>query len=61
MKEPTGNTEAELIYWQQRAIKAEASAEQLENDMQYLREELLCARGELENVRYNYNYSGYDN
>lgn len=58
MKEPTGNTEAELIYWQHRAIKAEASMEQLENDMQYLREELLYARGELENERYD-NHQGY--
>ena len=54
MKEPTGNAEAELIYWQQRAIKAEVSVEQLENDMEYLREELLYARGELANERYNY-------
>lgn len=58
MKEPTGNIEAELVYWQQRAIKAETSLEQLENDMQYLRDELLYAMGALEVERYD-NQQGY--
>lgn len=58
MKEPTGNAEAELIYWQQRAIKAEASVEQLENDLVHLRNDAVYARGQLENEMYN--SSNYD-
>lgn len=58
MKEPTGNTEAELVYWQQRAIKAEASVEQLEKDIVHLRNDVIYARGQLENEMHN--SSNYD-
>ena len=40
MKEPTGNTEAELGYWQERALKAESEVRQLENDLVHLSKEL---------------------
>lgn len=53
MKEPTGNTEAELVYWQERALKAETEVRQLENDIVHLRNDVIYARGQLENETYN--------
>lgn len=58
MKEPTGNTEAELVYWQERALKAESEVRQLENDIVHLRNDAIYARGQLENEMYN--SSNYD-
>ena len=58
MKEPTGNTEAELVYWQERALKAESEVRQLENDLVHLRNDAVYARGQLENEMYN--SSNYD-
>jgi predicted nucleic acid-binding Zn-ribbon protein len=58
MKEPTGNTEAELQYWQKRALQAEAEVVELVDDLQDARREITYLHGQLENERYE--CCGYD-
>ena len=52
MKEPTGNAEAELVYWQQRAIKAEASVEQLAKDVVLLQHQIVNSEALIDELRY---------
>jgi hypothetical protein len=52
MKEPTGNTEAELQYWQKRALQAEAEVVELVGDLQDARREITYLSGQIENERY---------
>jgi predicted nucleic acid-binding Zn-ribbon protein len=53
MKEPTGNTEAELQYWQKRALDAEDEITELVNDLRHAHNTIMYLRGQLENERYN--------
>lgn len=52
MREPTGNAEAELQYWQKRALDAEFEITELVNDLRYANNEITYLSGQLENERY---------
>lgn len=55
MKEPTGNTEAELQYWQKRALQAEADVVELVNDLRHARNQITYLTGQLD-----YETDGWD-
>lgn len=52
MKEPTGNTEAELQYWQKRALQAESDVAELVDDLRHAQREITSLHGQIENERY---------